>query len=192
MVSMYVAAISPCLQHICTNTPSHKYICMYVCMYSTRSAEFFHRYHYAGMMFSSICAHILLRSTINMCMYVCNVQHALSGIFPSTSLCRYDVLEHMHSQSITYYNNRAHVQQDILRLLTLWFKYGGQHDIDLALADGFLTLSIDTWLDVIPQVSVVCVCVCVCVTGACCLLTLYKTILGWICFLNFFVWCVCV
>lgn len=62
------------------------------------------------------------------------IQPAVSGFFRSISL------------------RRAHVQQDILRLLTLWFKYGGQHDVDLALSDGFLTLSIDTWLEVIPQV----------------------------------------
>ena len=62
------------------------------------------------------------------------IQPAVSGFFRSISL------------------RRAHVQQDILRLLTLWFKYGGQHDVDLALSDGFLTLSIDTWLDVIPQI----------------------------------------
>ncbi|KAI8925792.1 armadillo-type protein [Entophlyctis helioformis] len=41
--------------------------------------------------------------------------------------------------------------QDALRLLTLWFKYGFQADINIAMAEGFGTVSIDTWLEVIPQ-----------------------------------------
>ncbi|KAJ3373228.1 phosphatidylinositol kinase- protein kinase tor1 [Kappamyces sp. JEL0680] len=41
--------------------------------------------------------------------------------------------------------------QDTLRLLTLWFKYGYQQDVNLAIAEGFTTVSIDTWLEVIPQ-----------------------------------------
>ena len=46
----------------------------------------------------------------------------------------------------------GHVQQDILRLLTLWFKYGNRSDVAAAIEDGFNQLSIDTWLNVIPQV----------------------------------------
>lgn len=42
--------------------------------------------------------------------------------------------------------------QDTLRLITLWFKFGGHEDVCAAIADGFLTVSIDTWLEVIPQV----------------------------------------
>ncbi|KAG0343766.1 phosphatidylinositol kinase- protein kinase tor1 [Podila humilis] len=41
--------------------------------------------------------------------------------------------------------------QDTLRLLTLWFKYGHRPDVSAALAKGFSTVSIDTWLQVIPQ-----------------------------------------
>jgi FKBP12-rapamycin complex-associated protein len=41
--------------------------------------------------------------------------------------------------------------QDILRLLTLWFKYGARPDVEAALIDGFNSISIDTWLDVVPQ-----------------------------------------
>ncbi|AOW06792.1 armadillo-type protein [Yarrowia lipolytica] len=41
--------------------------------------------------------------------------------------------------------------QDTLRLLTLWFRYGHVSDASQALYDGFQMLSIDTWLDVIPQ-----------------------------------------
>ena len=42
--------------------------------------------------------------------------------------------------------------QDILRLLTLWFSYGAAPDVEVALAEGFGHVSIDTWLVVIPQV----------------------------------------
>ena len=51
-------------------------------------------------------------------------------------------------------NKDGHVQQDILRLLTLWFKYGNRADVVAAIEDGFHQLSIDTWLNVIPQVDV--------------------------------------
>ena len=46
----------------------------------------------------------------------------------------------------------GHVQQDILRLLTLWFNYGNRADVVAAIEDGFNQLSIDTWLHVIPQI----------------------------------------
>ncbi|KAG0095495.1 phosphatidylinositol kinase- protein kinase tor1 [Podila epicladia] len=41
--------------------------------------------------------------------------------------------------------------QDTLRLLTLWFKYGHRSDVSTILAKGFGAVSIDTWLQVIPQ-----------------------------------------
>ncbi|KAJ1563647.1 phosphatidylinositol kinase- protein kinase tor1, partial [Nowakowskiella sp. JEL0078] len=41
--------------------------------------------------------------------------------------------------------------QDTLRLLTLWFKYGFQQDVNVAIGEGFNNVSIDTWLQVIPQ-----------------------------------------
>ncbi|KAF8928817.1 armadillo-type protein [Dissophora ornata] len=41
--------------------------------------------------------------------------------------------------------------QDTLRLLTLWFKFGHSSDVSAALAKGFPTVNIDTWLQVIPQ-----------------------------------------
>lgn len=43
--------------------------------------------------------------------------------------------------------------QDILRLLTLWFSHGAAPDVEAALQEGFGQVSIDTWLVVIPQVS---------------------------------------
>ncbi|KAI9143717.1 armadillo-type protein [Paraphysoderma sedebokerense] len=41
--------------------------------------------------------------------------------------------------------------QDTLRLLTLWFKYGHQQDVNMAISEGFNNVPIDTWLHVIPQ-----------------------------------------
>ncbi|KAL1936471.1 hypothetical protein VTP01DRAFT_605 [Rhizomucor pusillus] len=41
--------------------------------------------------------------------------------------------------------------QDTLRLLTLWFKHGYHPDVCTAIKDGFHTISIDVWLQVIPQ-----------------------------------------
>ncbi|KAG8958873.1 phosphatidylinositol kinase- protein kinase tor1 [Tulasnella sp. 419] len=42
--------------------------------------------------------------------------------------------------------------QDTLRLLTLWFKFGSHEKIGLAMDEGFEKVSIDTWLEVIPQI----------------------------------------
>ncbi|GAA5903699.1 hypothetical protein JCM6882_003390 [Rhodosporidiobolus microsporus] len=41
--------------------------------------------------------------------------------------------------------------QDTLRLLTLWFKYGHVSEVSSAIMEGFRTVSVDTWLEVIPQ-----------------------------------------
>ncbi|BGP55274.1 hypothetical protein JCM8202_000651 [Rhodotorula sphaerocarpa] len=41
--------------------------------------------------------------------------------------------------------------QDTLRLLTLWFKYGHVAEVSTSIMDGFRSVSVDTWLDVIPQ-----------------------------------------
>lgn len=43
--------------------------------------------------------------------------------------------------------------QDILRLLTLWFKFGAHDDVCHAMEANFSKVEIDTWLEVIPQVS---------------------------------------
>jgi FKBP12-rapamycin complex-associated protein len=43
--------------------------------------------------------------------------------------------------------------QDTLRLLTLWFKYGYHPEVGAAISEGFGSVSVDIWLDVIPQVS---------------------------------------
>ncbi|KAI4162793.1 MAG: hypothetical protein LQ342_003510 [Letrouitia transgressa] len=41
--------------------------------------------------------------------------------------------------------------QDTLRLLTLWFAHGGDSEVNSTVAEGFAMVSIDTWLEVIPQ-----------------------------------------
>lgn len=41
--------------------------------------------------------------------------------------------------------------QDTLRLLTLWFTHGGNADVHSAVTDGFANVSVDTWLEVLPQ-----------------------------------------
>ncbi|KII85882.1 hypothetical protein PLICRDRAFT_144570 [Plicaturopsis crispa FD-325 SS-3] len=42
--------------------------------------------------------------------------------------------------------------QDTLRILTLWFKFGTHDDVSHAMSDGFSTVGVNTWLEVIPQV----------------------------------------
>ncbi|KAJ3431054.1 serine/threonine-protein kinase mtor [Anaeramoeba flamelloides] len=42
--------------------------------------------------------------------------------------------------------------QDILRLLTLWFEYGEYEVVSKTILNEFVTVSIDTWLKVIPQI----------------------------------------
>lgn len=58
---------------------------------------------------------------------------AVTGFFNSIGLC-----------------DRSNLQ-DTLRLLTLWFKYGGHPEVAAAIAAGVSSVSINTWLQVIPQ-----------------------------------------
>ncbi|KAH7890784.1 phosphatidylinositol 3-kinase [Phlebopus sp. FC_14] len=53
-------------------------------------------------------------------------------------------------RSIALRNENA--LQDILRLLTLWFKFGAHDDVSQAMASGFSIVEVDTWLEVIPQI----------------------------------------
>lgn len=41
--------------------------------------------------------------------------------------------------------------QDTLRLLTLWFAHGHNPDVTAAIQQGIATVSVDTWLEVMPQ-----------------------------------------
>ncbi|KIM49486.1 hypothetical protein M413DRAFT_21701 [Hebeloma cylindrosporum] len=63
-----------------------------------------------------------------------HVVQAVQGFFRSIALRNQDAL------------------QDTLRLLTLWFKYGAHDDVSNAMAGGFSTVEVDTWLEVIPQI----------------------------------------
>jgi len=56
-------------------------------------------------------------------------------------------------KSISLKNENA--LQDTLRLLTLWFKYGAHDEVSHAMATGFTSVEVDTWLEVIPQVRLV-------------------------------------
>ncbi|KAK0564773.1 phosphatidylinositol kinase- protein kinase tor1, partial [Tilletia horrida] len=42
--------------------------------------------------------------------------------------------------------------QDILRLLTLWFNFGDRGNVSEAVREGMRTVSVDTWLGVVPQI----------------------------------------
>ncbi|KAG2011794.1 atypical/PIKK/FRAP protein kinase [Coprinopsis cinerea AmutBmut pab1-1] len=63
-----------------------------------------------------------------------HVVQAVTGFFRSISLRNQDAL------------------QDTLRLLTLWFKYGHHDEVSHSMANGFSTVEVDTWLEVIPQI----------------------------------------
>ncbi|KAG8190056.1 hypothetical protein JTE90_023028 [Oedothorax gibbosus] len=52
-----------------------------------------------------------------------------------------------HSIALSYGSSL----QDTLRLLTLWFDYGHMPDVNKAVIEGLKTVSIETWLQVIPQ-----------------------------------------
>lgn len=45
----------------------------------------------------------------------------------------------------------GHALQDILRLLTIWFKHGDDQRISDAVHQGHGRIPVDTWLEVIPQ-----------------------------------------
>lgn len=74
-------------------------------------------------------------------MIVAHVIPAVRGFFKSINLGRGRL--------------RAHVLQDMLRLLTLWFTFGGEkqdevrQELENGLASGFI--GVDTWLAVVPQ-----------------------------------------
>lgn len=42
--------------------------------------------------------------------------------------------------------------QDILRLLTLWFNFGANPEVQVALQKGFSLVKIEMWLVVLPQI----------------------------------------
>lgn len=62
-----------------------------------------------------------------------HLQPAITGFVKSVALAPYDNL------------------QDLLRLLTLWFKYGAKKEAEGAMREGFELIQVDKWLTVIPQ-----------------------------------------
>jgi len=58
---------------------------------------------------------------------------------------------HGFVRSIALQQSLDNTSQDVLRLLALWFSHGARRDVEAALVQGINTISIDTWLDVIPQ-----------------------------------------
>ena len=72
-------------------------------------------------------------ATVSQTMIVDHVIPAIRGFFHSIDLSSTSSL------------------QDILRLLTLWFAHGGDSDVNAAMTEGFPTVNVDTWLEVIPQ-----------------------------------------
>ncbi|EME32349.1 serine/threonine-protein kinase ATR [Galdieria sulphuraria] len=63
------------------------------------------------------------------------VIQAINGFFRTLSLC----------------SETAIRLQDILRLLTLWFRYGGMTEVSASINAGIAAAEVDLWLDVIPQ-----------------------------------------
>ncbi|OAA65494.1 tor pathway phosphatidylinositol 3-kinase [Niveomyces insectorum RCEF 264] len=65
------------------------------------------------------------------------------------------VLEHVVPAVRGFFESIALSQgstlQDTLRLLTLWLTHGGHPDVNAAVTEGFARVSVDTWLEVIPQ-----------------------------------------
>jgi FKBP12-rapamycin complex-associated protein len=55
-------------------------------------------------------------------------------------------------RAIALGESHAEQEQDALKLLTLWFRYGAVPEIEQALLNGFAQTNVDTWVDVIPQI----------------------------------------
>ena len=85
-------------------------------------------------------------------------------------LVNYDMVLHYEQQKVSKDETRSHVLpsvngffksialaperalQDTLRVLQLWFKYANEEHVEQALSEGFASVSIDNWLQVIPQI----------------------------------------
>jgi len=66
--------------------------------------------------------------------------------------CKTHVLEAVRGFVKSVVLARKTALQDILRLLTLWFKYAGEPEVEPALREGFDTTPLNAWLQVIPQI----------------------------------------
>jgi serine/threonine-protein kinase mTOR len=58
----------------------------------------------------------------------------------------------IHSIELEYSLTSSHKIQNLLRLITLWFKYGNKEKVNVKLKLGFEVLNVEVWLQVIPQI----------------------------------------
>lgn len=79
-------------------------------------------------------------------------QNELSGANTAKSLLSSHIIPSIQGFFRSISLSHGNSLQDTLRLLTLWFKYGHHEDAYQAISEGFNDISIDTWLQVIPQV----------------------------------------
>jgi FKBP12-rapamycin complex-associated protein len=49
-------------------------------------------------------------------------------------------------------DRKGYLLQDVLRVLTLWFQYGSDPDVAAAVAAGFASVPVHTWVRVTPQI----------------------------------------
>lgn len=84
--------------------------------------------------FDVISHHERLGNNITPQMIAASIVPSVRGFFRSIALASGDAL------------------QDTLRLLTLWFKFGYQENVAEAVSEGFTSVVVDTWLEVIPQI----------------------------------------
>lgn len=66
-----------------------------------------------------------------------------------------DLIEYVKPSIFGFFKSialsKSNSLQDTLRLITLWFKYGYNVEVNAAVNEGLNRVSIDTWLQVIPQ-----------------------------------------
>jgi len=66
-----------------------------------------------------------------------------------------DLIEYVKPSIFGFFKSialsKSNSLQDTLRLITLWFKYGYNVEVNNAVSEGLNRVSIDTWLQVIPQ-----------------------------------------
>lgn len=58
----------------------------------------------------------------------------------------------IHSIEMEYSLTSSHKLQNLLRLITLWFKYGNKPEVSGKLKQSFEVLNVEVWLQVIPQI----------------------------------------
>ncbi|TPX76526.1 hypothetical protein CcCBS67573_g02191 [Chytriomyces confervae] len=83
--------------------------------------------------FEALTYYERIQDTVQPEILISHVVPSIQGFFQSVALAKGNSL------------------QDTLRVLTLWFKYGYHPDVNAAITEGFGSVSIDTWLQVIPQ-----------------------------------------